>query len=107
MEKPLLENYGLTQKDLDHYLEQKKLFEQEYEKHLASNEKISFFITWIISSIIIFIIMLLVDHAIFEGKIWLIFVVPISALFFPTFFIIAKMDGPYRFLNRREEIKAR
>ena len=106
MEKPLLENYGLTQKDLDHYLEQKKLFEQEYEKHLASNEKISFFITWIISSIIIFIIMLLVDHAIFEGKIWLIFVVPISALFFPTFLIIAIMDGPYQFLNRREEIKA-
>lgn len=50
--------------------------------------------------------MLLVDHAIFEEKIWLIFVVPISALFFPTFLIIAIMDGPYQFLNRREEIKA-
>ena len=108
MEKPSLGNYGLTQNDLDHYLKQKKLFEQEYEKHLATNEKISFFITWIISTIIVvFIIMLLADHAIFEGKIWLIFVVPISTLVFPTFFIIAIMGGPYQFLNRREEIKAR
>lgn len=107
MKKPLLKDYGLTQNDLNHYLEQKKLFEQEYEKHLATNEKISFFITWIISTIIVFIIMLLADHAIFEGKIWLIFVVPISTLVFPTFFIIEIMGAPYQFLNRREEIKAR
>ena len=61
MEKPTLEKYGLTQKDVEYYLRQKELFEKEYEKHLVINEIISFLITWIISTVIVFIIMMLAD----------------------------------------------
>lgn len=108
MDKPIPENYGLTQKNLEYYQKQKELFDKEYAKHLAINEKISFFITWIISTIIVFIIiMLLVDRTIFKEKVWLIFVVPISAFFFPTLLILAITDGPYQFLDREKEIKAR
>ena len=32
MEKPTLEKYGLTQKDVEYYLRQKELFEKEYKK---------------------------------------------------------------------------
>ena len=38
MEKPTLEKYGLTQKDVEYYLRQKELFEKEYKKHLVINE---------------------------------------------------------------------
>ena len=74
MEKPTLEKYGLTQKDVEYYLRQKELFEKEYKKHLVINEIISFFITWIISTVIVFIIMMLADSSIFKEKEWLIWV---------------------------------
>lgn len=104
MEKPALEKYGLTQKDVEYYLKQKELFDKEYEKHLLINEIISFFIIWIISTVIVLIIMMLVDSSIFEEK-WMIWVTPFSALGFPTplFFVIS--GGPYQFLDRKNEIK--
>ena len=68
MEEPKLENYGLTQKDVEYYLKQKELFDNEYKKHLLINEIISFFITWIISTVIVFVIMMLVDSSIFNEK---------------------------------------
>ena len=105
MEKPTLEKYGLTQKDVEYYLRQKELFEKEYKKHLVINEIISIFITWIISTVIVFIIMMLADSSIFKEKEWLIWVTPISALGFPTPLFLAISGGPYQFLDRKNKIK--
>ena len=107
MKNPSPEEFGLTQRDIEHYLKQKELFDNEYKKHLATNEILSFFITWIISTIIVFVITLLVDPTIFKEKAWSLFVLPIGAFFFPGLFLIAISDGSYRFLDREKEIKAR
>ena len=107
MEKPSLEKYGLTKKELERYLNQKKLFDIEYKKHLANNEKISVVITWIVSTVIEYFLILLVDYTIFTKYPWVFFVIPIGAFFCPTLLILAIKDGPYKFLDREKEIKAR
>ena len=107
MEKPTLEKYGLTQNDVEIYRKQDKQFREKYEWHVKFIEKISFLITWAISTLIVIIVLLIINSKIFEEKAWLIWIVPISSFFFPTLLILAIMDGQYRFLYRYDEIKTK
>lgn len=105
MKKPTLEDFGLTQNDAEIYRRQDKQFRVEYERHVKFIGKISFLITWAISTLIVIIVMLIADSKIFEEKAWVIWIVPISSFFFPNLLILAIMDGPYKFLDRYDEIK--
>ena len=105
MEKPTLEDFGLTQNDAEIYRRQDKQFRVEYERHVKFIEKISFLITWAISTLIVIIVMLIADSKIFEEKAWFIWIVPITSFFFPNPLILAMTDGPYKFLDRYDEIK--
>ena len=107
MEKPTLEDFGLTQNDVEIYRKQDKQFREEYERHVKSIEKISFLITWAISTLIVIIVMLIADSKIFEEKAWVIWIVPVGSFFFPNLLIAAIMDGPYKFLDRYDEIKTK
>lgn len=107
MEKPSLEQYGLTQRDVESYLKKKEAFDQEYKDHVAFNEKLSLFITWIISSLGVMLIIALIDPEIYEENPWMFLWGSIGAFFFPTLLIFAVLDGPYKFLDRQKEIKAR
>ena len=94
MKKPTAEEYGLTQEDIEHYLEQKKLFDTEYREHLATNEKISFFISWAISTVIMFIIVSFNGSTVYEEDAWLVFFIPIMSAIFPNIFILG-MFSPF------------
>lgn len=107
MEKPTLEDFGLTQNDVEIYRKQDKQFREEYERHVKSIEKISFLITWAISTLIVIIVMLIADSKIFEEKTWVIWIVPFGSFFFPNLLISAIMGEPYKFLDRCDEIKAK
>lgn len=107
MKKPTLEDFGLTQNDVEIYLKQDVQFREEYKRHVKSIEKISFLVTWAISTLIVIIVMLIADSKIFEEKPWVFWIVPVSSFFFPNLLITAIMDGPYRFLDRYDEIKAK
>ena len=107
MEKPTLEDFGLTQNDVEIYRKQDKQFREEYERHVKSIEKISFLITWAISTLIVIIVMLIADSKIFEEKAWVICIVPVASFFFPNLLIAEIMDGPYKFLDRYDEIKTK
>lgn len=106
MKKPTAEEYGLTQEDIEHYLEQKKLFDTECREHFATNEKISFFISWAISTVVMFIIVSLGGSTVYEENTWLFFLIPIMSAIFPNIFIL-EMFSPFEFLNKVGEIKPR
>ena len=107
MEKPKLEDFGLTQNDVEIYLKQDKQFREEYERHVKFIKTISFLITWTISTLIVIIVMLIADYKIFGEKPWVIWLVPVASFFFPNLLITSIMDGPYKFLDRYDEIKAK
>ena len=107
MKKPALEDFGLTQNDVEIYRKQDEQFRDEYKRHVKSIEKISFLITWAISTLIVIIVMLIAHSKIFEEKPWVIWIVPVGSFFFPNLLITAIMDGPYGFLDRYDEIKAK
>ena len=107
MEKPKLEDFGLTQNDVEIYLKQDKQFREEYERHVKFIKTISFLITWTISTLIVIIVMLIADYKIFGEKPWVIWLVPVASFFFPNLLIASIMDGPYKFLDRYDEIKAK
>ena len=48
MKKPTLEDFGLTQNDVEIYRKQDEQFRDEYKRHVKSIEKNSFLITWAI-----------------------------------------------------------
>ena len=107
MKKPVLEDFGLTQNDVELYRKQDEQFRDEYKRHVKSIEKISFLITWTISTLIVIIVMLIADYKIFEEKPWVIWIVPVASFFFPSLLIAEIMDGPYKFLDRYDEIKTK
>ena len=107
MKKPVLEDFGLTQNDVEIYRKQDEQFRDEYKRHVKSIEKISFLITWTISTLIVIIVMLIADYKIFEEKPWVIWIVPVASFFFPSLLIAEIMDGPYKFLDRYDEIKTK
>lgn len=107
MKKPTLEDFRLTQNDVELYRKQDEQFRDEYEHHIKSIKKISFLITWAISTLIVIIVMLIANSKIFEEKAWVIWIVPVASFFFPSLLIAAIMDGPYKFLDRYDEIKTK
>lgn len=75
---------------------------------MAFNEKISFIITWIVSTIILAgLVFFISDFNSLSENAWIFLFLPISALFFPTPLILIIQDGPYKFLDKEKEIKAR
>ena len=106
MKEPKLDDFGLTQDTVENYLTQKQKFDNEYKTHKSLNEKISFFITWGISTIVLLIFVLIVapSDGLSEAP-WVLLSVPFSALFFPTGLILAVKDEPYKFLDKEQEIK--
>lgn len=103
MIEPILADYGLTEDDVNNYLRQKKSFDDEYKKHIAFNKRISFYIIWGISTILL-ILLVLMDDIDAVGSI-LPFLGVIVITFFFSIILILAMRSPFKFLDKKEEIK--